>query len=158
MRSLVWSIPTLSLLAACGPSDEQIANDLFEEVQGWESWTEKEPWTGLQVSSDGTHGTHVQITFNDLAADAWGDDDLPYGSISVKRGYDGTTEDDARGFITIMKKIEGYNPDQGDWFWLRVGTSGTLGSELGESSFCAGCHSVGVDYLRTVTDVPGDAE
>lgn len=149
-----WIAP-LVLVAACGPSDEDIANEIFDEIGGWESWTEIDPWTGIQVSSDGTHGSHVKITFNELAADAWGDDVLPYGSISVKRGYDSADEADARGFLTVMKKIEGYNPDQGDWFWLRVGIEGTLGTEVGESAFCASCHTSGVDYLRTVTDVPG---
>jgi hypothetical protein len=155
LRTATW-LALLLALAACGPSDEDIANDLFDEISGWETWTEKAPWTGIQPSSDGTHGTHVQITFNDLAADAWGDAELPYGSISVKRGYDGPGPADARGFLTVMKRIDGYNPDQGDWFWLRIGTDGKIGTELGQSGFCASCHSVGVGYLRTVTDVPGE--
>jgi hypothetical protein len=146
----------LVLLAGCGgPSDEDLARDLFAEIDGWEDWTELAPWDGRQPSSDGTHGAFVVITFNDTAAAAWGEPALPDGSVIVKRGYDADDDGAARGFVTVMKKIDGYAPDEGDWFWARLGVDGALGSEIGRSTFCASCHRSGVDYLRTVTDVPG---
>ena len=84
----------LVLLAGCGdppeegPSDEEIADEIWQDIQGWEGWTQIAPWDGLQPSSDCTHGPYVEITFNDLAADNYGSDDLPDGSIVVKRGHD----------------------------------------------------------------------
>jgi hypothetical protein len=144
-------------LMACGGGDDDmaIAEEIWEEIQGWESWDEKAPWTGIQPSADGTHGSHVRITFNEAAAGAWGEDALPFGSVSVKRGYDSADDSAPRNFVTVMKKIEGYDPDNGDWFWLRIGDDGTPSdTEIGQAAFCSGCHSVGTDYLRTVTDVP----
>lgn len=155
MARVLWL--SMLALAGCAKSDEDIANDLFEEVEGWEDWTQIAPWDGYQVSSDGTHGSHVLITFNDIAADAWGDDELPDGSISVKKGYDAANGEQPRNFITIMKKIDGYDPERNDWFWLRVDDDGGLGTAIGSDAFCYGCHTSGTDYLRTVTDVPGDA-
>lgn len=156
----IWMVPLV--LAACGgPTDEEIAREIFTEIDGqWESWGTAPNWDGIQASSDCTHGNYVKITFNELALNAYGDEDLPDGSIVVKRGYDNADGTGAVGFVTVMKKIDGYDPARNDWFWARIADDGTPSdSAVGQASFCYGCHSAGgTDYLLTIRDLPGEGD
>lgn len=152
-----WMPIVMLAVVACGsePTDEERGEALWEAIQGWEDWNQVEPWDGIRNSSDCTHGPYVQITYNDLAADNIGSTQ-PDGAIIVKRGHDAPDGSAPVGFVTVMQKIEGYDPDNGDWFWLRVSDDGTLSdTELGSASFCYGCHSAGgQDYLLTTRDTP----
>lgn len=158
MRHLCLLFAVAALGVACEPTDEERAAEIWLEIDGWEGWDDVAPWTGIQPSSDCTHGPYVEITYNAVAAPAWGEESLPDGSIVVKRGHNAQDGSDPVGFVTVMKKIEGYDPDTGDWFWLRIDDQGNPSStEIGRASFCSGCHSAGgTDYLLTVRDDPGD--
>jgi len=164
---MVRTMVTMALLiAGCdgggdtdeGMTDQEIGEQIGQEIEGWEDWTTIEPWDGIQPSSDCTHGAYVEITFNDLAAQAYGSDDLPDGSLIVKRGYDAPDGSEPRGFVTVMKKIDGYDPDTNDWFWLRIADDGTLSDDaIGKATFCSSCHAAGgTDYLLTTRDEPGE--
>ena len=132
---------------------DAMTEDMLAAMEGYESWSQTDPWTGIQTSSDGTHGSHVQIWVNDIAAGSE-DTDAAYGSLIVKRGYDGETDADARDFVTAMWKVEGYDTDNGEWFWLNAGDDGSI-AVAGGSSSCYGCHASGDDYRRYLTDTPG---
>ena len=145
---------TISLFVGCendeGKSeDEKTAEDIWQEIQGYSNWGQAVDWTGIKASLDGTHGDFVQIWLNQEALPSFEDStsaDLPYGSISVKEGYssnDGTSINT----ITVMKKIEGFDPDHVDWFWASFDPNGDV-NKAGSISSCYNCHASGTDYIR----------
>ena len=102
---------------------------------------------------------------NDVASGVMGsfDGTFPDGAIFVKRGYDGEEPGtDKRGFVTVMQKVDGIDPDNGDWFTLRVwdedsASPGKLSSyaDADRVSDCLGCHSPASsdhDYIRFLLD------
>jgi hypothetical protein len=52
--------------------------------------------------------------------------------------------------VTIMNKIKGYNPEGGDWFWVRFSPDSKVTDE-GKVAMCLGCHAVAKenDYIYT---------
>lgn len=46
--------------------------------------------------------------------------------------------------LTVMYKVEGYNPDAGDWFWVKYGTNGTV-DKSGKPAGCINCHGGAAD-------------
>lgn len=158
--SKTYTVLFLFALTACGgaknddsggPSDEALAAGLWAAMDGYTSWNQISTWEGIQPSHDGTHGAYVQIWADDdaLAALEAGEP-VPDGAILVKEGYsdvDGTpTGTLTAPRVTAMQKIEGYAPDDGDWFWARYfGDTGEIDSIAGQSSACTGCHSADPD-------------
>ena len=129
--------------------DEKIAENIWQEIQGYSSWDQAVDWTDVKTSLDGTHGNFVQIWLNQEALPSFEDTtstNLPYGSISVKEGYS-TSDISSINTITVMKKIEGFAPDHGDWFWASFDTNGDV-NKAGSVSSCYNCHVSGMDYIR----------
>ncbi len=66
---------------------------------------------------------------------------MPDGSIIVKENY--MSEDTANpgpvAALTVMYKVNGYNPEGSDWFWLKVSPAGEVEAE-GKLAGCMGCH------------------
>ena len=58
--------------------------------------------------------------------------------------------------ITVMYKKAGYNPQVGDWFWVKYGPDGSVKKE-GKVGGCINCHGAGADndYLLTGMDHSG---
>jgi len=132
----------LLLLAACAslgtPEDEAHVHDLWERMQGYESWGQVDGWDGVLFSLDGTHGEYVQIWANGVALDDL--ENLPEGSIVVKEGYSDEAGEELNA-ITVMERREpGYDPENGDWFWGRFRADGTP-THAGRVGFCADCHA-----------------
>ncbi len=71
---------------------------------------------------------------------------MPVGSILVKEGYS-DSEGQSLNKITIMKKIDGYDPDHNNWFWANYNEGGELAGKNGKESSCYNCHISGNDYL-----------
>jgi hypothetical protein len=46
---------------------------------------------------------------------------------------------DALDSYTVMERVEGDEPENGDWFWARYSTDGTL-THSGQVGMCADCH------------------
>ena len=145
---------TISLFVGCendeGKSeDEKTAEDIWQEIQGYSNWGQAVDWTGVKASLDGTHGDFVQIWLNQEALPSFEDStsaDLPYGSISVKEGYS-LSDGSNINTITVMKMIEGFDPDHGDWFWASFDPNGDV-NKAGSISSCYNCHASGTDYIR----------
>jgi hypothetical protein len=85
---------------------------------------------------------------------------MPAGSIVVKELYRDPTCDTVDRWVA-MKKIAGFDPVNGDWFWQDVSAQGSINLE-GRAPSCAGCHEGradgtcigygavnGMDYLCT---------
>ena len=145
---------TISLFVGCendeGKSeDEKTAEDIWQEIQGYSNWGQAVDWSGVKASLDGTHGNFVQIWLNQEALPSFEDStsaDLPYGSISVKEGYS-SSDGTSINTITVMKKIEGFDPYHGYWFWASFDPNGDV-NKAGSISSCYNCHASGTDYIR----------
>jgi hypothetical protein len=61
---------------------------------------------------------------------------LPDGAIVVKENYSPEKELAA---VTVMYRKAGYNPESGDWFWLKYDPSGEILAE-GRVEGCINCH------------------
>lgn len=72
---------------------------------------------------------------------------MPPGSIVVKENY---TPDKKLAAITVMYKVDKYNPDANDWFWAKYAPDGAIQAE-GKVAGCIGCHGQQKDndYLFT---------
>ena len=160
------SIPVfLVLISACdgkdanghdtsGFDDAAIAADLWEAIEGFSDWNEPAGWEGINASADGTHGPYVQIWGDDATLSAIENEtEIPDGGTLVKCGYtdpDGTLVDGSGHALTAMQKIDGYDPDNGDWFWVKfkLGT-GEVDGFAGREGFCSGCHTdADGDFVR----------
>jgi len=130
-------------------SDEDIAAQLWSDSAGYDAWSQYDPWLGVQASSS-PHGPYVQIWVNDAAVSTLGGT-VADGGVLVKESYD--TEDGEATGLTLMAKIEGYDPDNGDWFWASYSMDGTV-KKAGSESGCYGCHEAGSDYSLIVTTAP----
>jgi hypothetical protein len=86
--------------------------------------------------------------------------EMPDGAIVVKELYKDRTCTAVDRWVA-MKKISGFDPATGDWFWQDVTAAGTVNVE-GQVPACSGCHEGqpnascigygavnGMDYLCT---------
>ncbi len=166
MRTPVLSfLPFLLLLTACGGEDDTdaidtdsgppatfddaaIAEDLWDEIEGYEAWGRPAGWSDEPLLSGNHMGAYV-IRYDNDALAAWsGSGTAPEGSVSVKEEY-GDEAGTTLGGITVMKKIEGYDPEQNDWFWAMYMPDGSVGMS-GKVGMCSGCHAAApLDYLHT---------
>ncbi len=93
------------------------------------------------------HGFYLRTYVNNIAYDAIQAKagQYPDGAIIVKENY---TPDKTLASITVMKKIAGYDPAGGDWFWAKYNPDGSVAAE-GKLQSCASCHArvKGQDYV-----------
>lgn len=82
------------------------------------------------------HGDYIVTHINDVAAQ---NPEAPgFGSVIVKENFDSEDRGSLNG-ITVMKRVEGYDPENGDWYWARYSPSGDL-THAGKVAFCSDCH------------------
>jgi len=87
------------------------------------------------------HGHYVAAYINaDVAKDPKA---LPDGSVIIKENFSKSDRAILNG-LTVMKRISGYDPDNGDWFWARFEPDGEL-THSGRVSMCSDCHFDGRD-------------
>lgn len=120
-------------------------------ANSWTLWPEKgELYTGQQP-----HGALLTTYLNDVAANALSSHagSMPDGAVIVKENY---MPDSSLAAVTVMVKVSGYNPDQGDWFYSKHLPDGTLDQANGMSLAgrvpgCIGCHGAQAsnDYIFT---------
>ena len=99
------------LLLSCSEKemtlDEEMAVDLWDEINGYETWTSPENFTGIQESNS-VHGNYVQIWLNEISSEFFRDtttgEIMPSGSIVIKEAYTDEQGKNNTG-ITVMKKI-----------------------------------------------------
>jgi Cytochrome P460 len=146
---MLWALGGWMLGCAKEEKDASLFSetDLKSEIEGYEDWAQPEGWVGAVVSCDGSHGPRVDIWYNQIAADALfnGEQTLPDGAALVKEAYeeDGVTP----AKMSAMRKVDGFSPDNGDWFWgLFADDGSTLSS--GDLDTCYSCHSAGQDRVR----------
>lgn len=108
----------------------------------WELW----PGTDKLYKGSEPHGVLLTTYVNKPAMEALKkEQELPEGSIIVKENY---TPDKKLAAVTVMYKKAGYNPEAGDYFWLKYAADGEIEAE-GKASGCINCHrsAQGNDWL-----------
>lgn len=95
------------------------------------------------------HGAWLTTYVNEPALKALnggGSGPLPAGSIVVKENY---LPEKKLAAVTVMYKVEGFDPAHNDWFWLKRSAAGQIEAS-GKVDGCIGCHSASRrDYLLT---------
>jgi hypothetical protein len=111
----------------------------------WQLWPDK----GELYLGQEPHGALLTTYLNPAAYEALTGmaGTMPPGAIIVKENY---TPDSTLAAATVMHKVEGYDPDNRDWFWLKVLADGTIEVQ-GRGAGCIVCHSAQADndYLYT---------
>ncbi len=97
----------------------------------WSFWPDHQ---GMQPGR-APHGPLHKVYVNDRAINS-PKPPVQYGSIAVKENYGNDRELKA---ITVMYKLQGFNPDDGDWFWAKYSPDGKA-DIAGQPAGCIGCH------------------
>lgn len=137
-------------------ADVERAARIWSEIENYQSWS---TYPGKGGWRDGTspHGRYLKYYVNSVANQAPAEPRDGY--VIVKENYP-EKRSDALGPITVMKKVDGYDPDNADWFWVKFAPDGSVmessqGTPLagrvakGARSGCISCHTsaLGGDYL-----------
>lgn len=99
----------------------------------WEDHKEMQP-------GNAPHGPFHKVFVNDILLAAQGVP-APYGSIQVKESFN---QAKTKVAITVMYKIKDFNPDAGDWYWVKYSLAGK-GEPAGKVQGCIGCHAMKAD-------------
>lgn len=120
-------------------ADAQALWNYITEVSPYQEWGFWEDHKDMQPGN-APHGPFHKVFVNEVLQKATGVP-APYGSIQVKESYN-----QAKGKValTVMYKVKGYNPEAGDWYWVRYSLEGKAGPE-GKVQGCIGCHAVKAD-------------
>lgn len=115
------------------------------DYRNWPLW----PGKGELYPGQHPHGAFLTTYVNGQAAQAIlaRAGKLPDGAMVVKENY---SADRQLAAITVMYRVKGYNPDGGDWFYLKYAPDGRIDQE-GKVAGCIGCHAAvkGNDWLFT---------
>jgi len=109
----------------------------------WQHITVESPYTDWQFWPDhqgmqpgrAPHGPLHKVYVNNRALNS-SRPPVQYGSIAVKENYSKKKELKA---ITVMYKLQGYNPGDGDWYWAKFSPEGKV-DKYGKPGGCVGCH------------------
>ena len=139
-----------------GSDDVERAAQLWQDVQGYGEWAQLPGLEGIRPGGM-PHGAFVRVFTNDVAAADLVT--LEPGSVLLKENF-GEDDESTLGAITVMARVEGYEPEAGDWFWAKYLPDGSLDQNdagvplagrigLGASMGCIACHSAadGDDFV-----------
>jgi hypothetical protein len=114
------------------------------EVNPYQGWA---IWPGYMELAEGQspHGAWLRVYANGVAMKAAreGKDMMPDGAIIVKDNY--AEDKKTLAAITPMYRVKGYNPEGGDWFWVKYGPDGEVMAE-GKVKGCIDCHKAADDW------------
>jgi hypothetical protein len=116
------------------------ADAFWKYITKTNPYTEWELWPGKDGIYKGTHphGAYLKLFANETALKAArAGKEMPPGSIIVKENYG----KDAKTLmaVTPMYKIEGYDPENDNWFWAKYEADGTV-EKAGKVEGCIKCH------------------
>lgn len=138
---------------AAAPFDERFWQYLRE--LHYENWAPFPGTDGDFTEGQSPHGAFVKSYINRLAAG--NPKDPAAGSIVVKENYG--KDKKTLMAITVMYRSKDYDPEHGDWYWIKYEpdgrTSQMQGMKVaGRVSMCSDCHSQanGSDYLFSNDD------
>ena len=111
--------------------------ELWDYITKTSPYTQWKFWDDHKGMSEGRapHGPLHKVYVNDKAYNS-SSVPLEYGAMEVKENYNKAKELKA---ITVMYKVKGYNPADGDWFWVKYSPEG-MAKPYGKPKGCIGCH------------------
>lgn len=126
------------------------AGDLRNHFLGHMPYKKWEKWPGKGEMYEGTepHGAYLTVYVNDIAfLSIKKSKGMDNNSIILKENY---TSDKKLSQITVMYKVKGFNPEDGDWFWAKYDSNFDIIGE-GKLKACIGCHGQvkSNDYIYT---------
>ncbi len=109
----------------------------FQEIdyrQNWDLW----PGKGELYTGGEPHGALFTTYLNRPALEALNNKagSMPNGAIIIKENY---TADAVFDLVTVMYKVEGFDPENNDWFWAKIGAGGDV-QAAGRVMGCQACH------------------
>jgi hypothetical protein len=113
----------------------------------WQTW----PGKGKLYTGQEPHGMLLTTYLNDIAYGALTNKagQFPRGTIIIKENY---MPDSTLAAVTTMYKVQDYNREAGNWFWVKHLPDGTVdGGAQGRVGMCIGCHAArsNNDYIYT---------
>lgn len=102
----------------------------------WGFWPDHQ---GLQ-EGDAPHAPLHKVYVNEPALKS-ASAPVNYGAILVKENIG---KDKQLKALTVMYKVKDYNPEAGDWFWVKYGVDGKA-AKSGKPAGCINCHSGAAD-------------
>lgn len=143
MLAMILSVGSLTMADDMpGPDGDALWHYISKvsPYTGWDYWPDHK---GMQEGR-APHAPLHKVFVNKQALESTAAP-LKFGAIEVKENYSPSHELKA---ITVMYKVKGYNPKDGDWFWVKYSAGGkTL--KAGKPGGCIGCHATRVanDYV-----------
>ncbi|UCF30974.1 MAG: cytochrome P460 family protein [bacterium] len=139
LPALAWTyVATGELPLAYG---EQVWKYITETdpYSQWELW----PGTERLFKGKHPHGSFLTtyVSSGALRAIKNRESVFPNGAMIVKDNF---SPDKQLAAVTVMYRIKGYNPDAGDWFWVKFKPDGAVESE-GKVQGCINCHMGKID-------------
>lgn len=117
------------------------AQTLEQEIANYKDWKTPD-WVAGYTES--VHPLPAYVKYYVNPAGMSDIDNPPHGSIFVKEQFD---KDKQFIGLTVMKKIDGYDPENKDWYWAIADTDAhiTNAGKLNSSwtSSCISCHKKG---------------
>jgi hypothetical protein len=114
--------------------------DLQHYITSENPYTDWQLWPGKEKLYEGSqpHGAFLTTYVNNIAMEALqaGKKEFPQGTILVKENYN---RDKKLAAVTVMYRVQGYNPAAGDWYWLKYLPDGKVAAE-GKVASCIDCH------------------
>jgi hypothetical protein len=145
------AIPIVVLAMSHGKMPEAEGKALHKYITQTNPYEKWEMWPGKEKLYKGTepHGALLTTYVNETALKGITDKggNLADGAIIVKENY---MPDKKLAAVTVMYKKAGYNPEAGDYFWLKYTPDGKIEAE-GKAPMCISCHRAaqGEDFLFT---------
>ena len=119
--------------------------DWLQSAQ-YKNWAPVPGKSGDAYPGESPHGAFLKMYLNRTAA---GDTkNLPTGSILIKENYG--KDKKTLMAVTIMYRSKGYDPEHGDWYWVKYMPDGTVAKAplekgsmrlAGKVKGCIMCHS-----------------
>ena len=165
MKKILPAALAVALIAVATSSWTQLtyhglkAEDFVEYITVADPYTKWQMWPVKGKLHKGRaphgHGALVTIYVNRAAfGSIEGKKGMAEGSIIVVENYD---PDKNLTGLTTMYKVDGYNPDAGDWYWLEATPGGKV-VRFGKVQPCIDCHRAQTrnDYIWTGEIVQGE--
>ncbi|MBF9017396.1 MULTISPECIES: cytochrome P460 family protein [unclassified Oceanispirochaeta] len=114
---------------------------LWERISKDSSYKDYSEWSGHEGMQPGQspHGAWHRVYANRNLTEALPitHKTAPYGTIIIKENFTNSKELDK---LTVMAKVEGFSPENNDWFWAMISPEGEILAE-GTPGGCISCHS-----------------
>jgi hypothetical protein len=144
LLALAWLtllLPTALMaadMAQMPAADGQALLDHITKTDPYAKW-DLMPGTTRMRQGREPHGALQNVYVNKAALKAITDKAgaMPDGAIIVKENY---MPDQKLGSVTVLYKKKGFNPEAGDYMWLKYGADKKILAQ-GKPAPCIGCHA-----------------